>query len=140
MTEMQEVKVLGEELLREPVKRVNHVSKLLKFFVAGPSQVLPSPHPRGYIASRKRSMPMSLTHAGVRQECTAVLEAFLFSFLRARQPNRADCKGKFDEAIPSGQHYVQTSTSACRLLTPRHHKRNSGHGSGKNTRCCVGTS
>lgn len=36
---MQEVTSLGEELLREPVKRVNHVSKLLNVLTSDPSQV-----------------------------------------------------------------------------------------------------
>lgn len=39
VTQMQEVTLLGEELLREPVKRVNHVSKLLSILSSDPSQV-----------------------------------------------------------------------------------------------------
>ena len=53
MAEMQEVKLLGEQLLREPVKRVNHVSKLLKVLVAESSQVLPSPQLCIYMTARK---------------------------------------------------------------------------------------
>ena len=52
MADMKEMKMLGEELLRDPVKRVNHVSKLLKFLVAEPSQVMPSPDLL-YIVERK---------------------------------------------------------------------------------------
>ena len=81
MADMQEIKMLGEELLREPVKRVNHVSKLLKFLVAEPSQVLPSPHTSSLVMNAKWSTSVSFSDAGIRQECTAVLEAFLFGFL-----------------------------------------------------------
>ena len=40
MAQIQDVKLMGEELLREPVRRVNHVSKLLSILIADPTQVL----------------------------------------------------------------------------------------------------
>lgn len=76
---MQEVKVLGEELLREPVKRVNHVAKLLKVLAADPSQVIRPPHPCSYVTARSLINLGVVPDTGFQQECSEVLEAFLFS-------------------------------------------------------------
>ena len=77
---MQEVKVLGEELLREPVKRVNHVAKLLKVFAADPSQVIRSPHPCSYMTARRFFNVRLDPDTGFQHECSEILEALLFSF------------------------------------------------------------
>lgn len=90
---MQEVKLLGEELLREPVKRVNHVAKLLKVLAADPSQVIRSPHPCSYMTARRFINLGVVSDTGFQQECSEILEAFLFSFFRDWQPSRAECKG-----------------------------------------------
>lgn len=78
--EMQEVKALGEELLREPVKRVNHVAKLLKVLTADPSQVIRSPHPSSNTTARRVIHVAVIFDTGFQQECSEVFEAFLFSF------------------------------------------------------------